>query len=153
MQLTYVFYFFEFLFIFLQENLFNRIVLKQNKSNQAIRLCLSDDVMTTVMTSATGSHYNTCFPINFGTCTGCCSFHIKSLTSWKLFCYSQLFFCSWPDCVRPLPAHGNSPWCHGVSRHLYLWISFWHKRIVWQNVLTFYSPAACSNTVKFLTQN
>ena len=58
----------------------------------------------------------------------------------------------WPDCVRPLPVHGNSPWRHEVSRHLYLWISFWHKRIVWQNVLAFYSPAPCFNTVKFLTQ-
>ena len=53
MQFTYVFYFFEFFFfnIFLQENLLNKIVLKQNKSNLAIRLCLPDDVMTTVMTS------------------------------------------------------------------------------------------------------
>ena len=70
-----------FFFIFLQENLLNKIVLKQNKSNLAIRLCLPDDVMTTVMTSVTGSHYNTCFPINFGTCTSCCSCHVKSLTS------------------------------------------------------------------------
>ena len=70
-----------FLKIFLQENLFNKIVLKQNKSNFAIRLCLPDDVMTTVMTSVTGSHYNTCFPINFGTCTSCCSCHLKSLTT------------------------------------------------------------------------
>ena len=38
-------------FFFLQENLLNKIVLKQNKSNLAIRLCLPDDVMTTVMTS------------------------------------------------------------------------------------------------------
>ena len=67
-----------FLKIFLQENLFNKIVLKQNKSNFAIRLCLPDDVMTTVMTSVTGSHYNTCFPI---TSTSCCSCHLKSLTS------------------------------------------------------------------------
>ena len=52
MQFIYVFYFFEFFFfIFLQENLLNKIVLKQNKSNLAIRLCLPDDVMTTVMTS------------------------------------------------------------------------------------------------------
>ena len=84
-----------FFFIFLQENLLNKIVLKQNKSNLAIRLCLPDDVMTTVMTSVTGSHYNTCFPISFGTSTSCCSCHLKSLTSWKLFCYSQLCFCSW----------------------------------------------------------
>ena len=70
-----------FFFIFLQENLLNKIVLKQNKSNLAIRLCLPDDVMTTVMTSVTGSHYNTCFPISFGTCTSCCSCHLKSLTS------------------------------------------------------------------------
>ena len=73
MQFTYVFYFFEFFFMFLQENLLNKIVLKQNKSNLAIRLCLPDDVMTTVMTSVTGSHYKTCFPISFGTCTSCCS--------------------------------------------------------------------------------
>ena len=54
MQFTYVFYFFEFFFfIFLQEKLLNKIVLKQNKSNLAIRLCLPDDVMTTVMTSVT----------------------------------------------------------------------------------------------------
>ena len=38
-------------FFFLQENLPNKIVLKQNKSNLAIRLCLPDDVMTTVMKS------------------------------------------------------------------------------------------------------
>ena len=38
-------------FLFFQENLFNKIVLKQNKSNLAIRLCLPDDVMMTVMTS------------------------------------------------------------------------------------------------------
>ena len=51
MQFTYVFYFFEFfLKIFLQENL-HKIVLKQNKSNLATRLCRPDDVMTTVMTS------------------------------------------------------------------------------------------------------
>ena len=31
--------------------IFNKIVLKQNKSNCAIRLCLPDDIMTTVMTS------------------------------------------------------------------------------------------------------
>ena len=37
-----------FFFIFLQENLLNKIVLKQNKSNLAIRLCLPNDVMTTV---------------------------------------------------------------------------------------------------------
>ena len=42
-----------FYFMFLQENLLNKIVLKQNKSNLAIRLCLPDDVMTTVMTSVT----------------------------------------------------------------------------------------------------
>ena len=144
MQFTYVFYFFEFFFKFLQENLLNKIVLKQNKSNLAIRLCLPDDVMTTVMTSVTGSHYNMCFPIRFGTCTSRCSCHLKSLTSWKLFCYSQLFFCSWllkwigrrrARRGIALPVHGNSQWCYGVSRHLYLWISFWHKRIVWQNVL------------------
>ena len=148
MQFTYVFYFFE-LFLYFCKKIF-LIKLCESKISQiliAIRLCLPDDVTTTVMTSATGLHYNTCFPISFGTCTSCCSCHLKSLTSWKLFCYSQLFFCSWPDCVRPLPLHGNSP-CHGVSRHLYLWISFWHKRIVWQNVLTFYSPAACSNTAR-----
>ena len=40
-----------FIFIFLQENLLNNFVLKQNKSNLAIGLCLPDDVMTTVMTS------------------------------------------------------------------------------------------------------
>ena len=68
-------------FIFLQENLLKKIELKQNKSNLEIRLCLPDDVMTTVMTSVTGSHYNTCFPISFGTCTSCCSCHLKSLTS------------------------------------------------------------------------
>ena len=52
MQFTYVFYFFEFFFsIFLQENPLNKLVLKQNKSNLAIRLRLPDDVMTTVMTS------------------------------------------------------------------------------------------------------
>ena len=55
--ITYVFYFFAFVFIFLQENLLNKIVLKQNKSNLAIRLCLPNDVMKTVMTSVTGSHY------------------------------------------------------------------------------------------------
>ena len=91
MQFTYVFYFFEFMCIyilyyisiyiyiyiyiyllfFLQENLLNKIVFKQNKSNLAIRLCLPDDVMMTVMTSVTGSHYNTCFPVSFGTCTSC----------------------------------------------------------------------------------
>ena len=65
----------------LQENLLNKIVLKQNKSNLAIRLCLPDDVMTTVMTSVTGSNDNTCFPISFGTSTSCCSCHLKSLTS------------------------------------------------------------------------
>ena len=81
MQFTYVFYFFYFFFIFLQENLLNKIVLKQNKSNLAIRLCLPDDVMTTVMTSVTGSHCNTSFPISFGTCTSCCSCHLRSLTS------------------------------------------------------------------------
>ena len=48
-----------------------------------------------LLTSVTGSHYYTCFPISFGTCTSCCSCHLKSLTSWKLFCYSKLFFCSW----------------------------------------------------------
>ena len=51
MQFTYVSYFFEFfiyIYIFLQENLLNKIVLKQNKSNLAIRLCLPNDVMTTV---------------------------------------------------------------------------------------------------------
>ena len=48
---------------------------------QLCRLCLPDDVMTTVMTSVTGTHYNTCFPISFGTCNSCCSCHLKSLTS------------------------------------------------------------------------
>ena len=67
--------------------IFNKIVLKQNKSNCAIRLCLPDDVMTTVMTSVTGSHYK-------------CSSNYQP-----------------------------------------------------RYVLTFYSPAPCSNTVKFLTQN
>ena len=38
-----------FFYILLQENLLNKIL--QNKSNLAIRLCLPDDVMTTVMTS------------------------------------------------------------------------------------------------------
>ena len=63
MQFTYVFYFFEFFFKFLQENLLNKIVLKQSKSNLAIRLCLPDDVMTTVMTSVTGSHYTRAFQL------------------------------------------------------------------------------------------
>ena len=35
----------------MQESLLRKVVLKQNKSNLAIRLCLLDDVMTTVMTS------------------------------------------------------------------------------------------------------
>ena len=78
---------FFFFYIFLQENLLNKIVLKQNKSNLEIRLCLPDDVMATVMTSVTGSHYK-------------CSSNYQP-----------------------------------------------------RYVLTFYSPAPCSNTVKFLTQN
>ena len=40
-----------YIYIYLQDNLLNKIVLKQTKSNLAIRLCLPDDIMTTVMTS------------------------------------------------------------------------------------------------------
>ena len=122
MQFTYVFYFYDFFFIFLQENLLNKIVLKQNKSNLAIRLCLPDDVMTTVMTSVTGSHYNTCFPISFGTCTSWCSCHLKSLTSWKLFCYSQLFFCSW----LPLLSQQEDKEKKSKKRYVFLRFSLIH---------------------------
>ena len=71
-QFIYIYiYIYIYLLFFLQENLLNKIVFKQNKSNLAIRLCLPDDVMMTVMTSVTGSHYNTYFTISFGTCTSC----------------------------------------------------------------------------------
>ena len=192
-----------FFFIFLQENLLNKIVLKQNKSNLAVRLCLPNDVMTTV--SSLGQNalriispdsskekpryrkYGSTWSWSrivlslfraggfYKVFPKYCRFLDRQVwrgeNNWRVLLRVReeiperiiRYTCKWkrlrsvllwrPDCVRPLPVHGNSPWCHGVSRHLYLWISFWHKRIVWQNVLTFYSPAACSNTVKFLTQN